>query len=73
MQDRIGLSSKLRDRLQWGPPESDFMKTPEQRVFDEHYAQAIARDVQQGEALKPRVMKCFRSFVAFKPTSAPAE
>ncbi|KAJ1310077.1 hypothetical protein OPQ81_006829 [Rhizoctonia solani] len=48
MQDRIGLSGKLRDKLQWGPPESDFMKTPEQRVFEEHYAQAIARDVQQG-------------------------
>ncbi|KAG8763991.1 hypothetical protein FRC11_007041 [Ceratobasidium sp. 423] len=73
MQDRIGLSSKLRDKLQWGPSESDFMKTPEQRVFEEHYAQAIARDVQQGEARLPRVMKCVRSFVAFKATTPAPE
>ncbi|CAE6523839.1 unnamed protein product [Rhizoctonia solani] len=53
MQDRVGLSSKLRDKLHWGPPESDFMKTPEQRVFEENYAQATARDVQQGDAPKP--------------------
>ncbi|KAF8744191.1 Methyltransferase domain, partial [Rhizoctonia solani] len=69
MQDRIGLSSKLRDTLHWGPPESDFMKTPEQRMFDEHYAQAVARDVQ------PRplsLMRCYRSFTAFKPLVAPA-
>ncbi|CAE6347941.1 unnamed protein product [Rhizoctonia solani] len=70
MQDRIGLSSKLRDKLHWGPPESDFMKTPEQRVFEEHYAQAIARDVQPRP---PSLMRCYRSFVAFKPLSAPAE
>ncbi|CUA75160.1 hypothetical protein RSOLAG22IIIB_01808 [Rhizoctonia solani] len=72
MQDRIGLSAKLRDKLHWGPPESDFMRTPEQRVFEEHYAQAIARDVQQGDAPRPpTVMKCFRSFVAFKSTTPP--
>ncbi|KAL5635858.1 hypothetical protein ACGC1H_004606 [Rhizoctonia solani] len=74
MQDRIGLSSKLRDKLHWGPPESDFMRTPEQRVFEENYAQAIARDVQQGDAPRPpRVMKCFRSFVAFKSVAPAAE
>lgn len=72
MQDRIGLSSTLREKLHWGPPKSDFMKTPEQRVFDEQYAQAVARDVQQGDAPKPpRIMKCFRSFVAFKPAPSP--
>ncbi|CAE6410161.1 unnamed protein product [Rhizoctonia solani] len=69
MQDRIGLSSKLRDKLHWGPPESDFMKTPEQRVFEEHYAQAIARDV---EPRPPSLMRCYRSFIAFKPVSPPA-
>ncbi|KAH7340580.1 hypothetical protein B0J17DRAFT_715783 [Rhizoctonia solani] len=74
MQDRIGLSSRLRDKLNWGPPESDFMKTPEQRVFEESYAEAIARDAQQGDAPRPpRVMKCFRSFVAFKSTTPPTE
>ncbi|KAB5593693.1 UbiE/COQ5 family methyltransferase [Ceratobasidium theobromae] len=69
-QDRVGLSSALRQKLNWGPPESDFMRTADQRVFEEHYTQAIARERADPASANrpPRLMRCVRAFVAWKPT-----
>ncbi|KAG9120195.1 hypothetical protein FRC07_004401 [Ceratobasidium sp. 392] len=68
MQDRIGLSTTLRQKLGWGPPESDFTRTADQRVFEENYAQAIALDqVDPASARRPPgLMRCVRAFVAWK-------
>lgn len=68
MQDRIGLSAALREKMHWGPSESDFMRTPDQRVFEDHYAQAIARDQADpvNGSRPPTLMRCWRAFVAFK-------
>ncbi|KAG9098776.1 hypothetical protein FRC06_005992 [Ceratobasidium sp. 370] len=68
MQDRIGLSTTLRQKLGWGPPESDFMRTADQRVFEENYAQAIALDQADPASARrpPGLMRCMRAFVAWK-------
>ncbi|KAG9096355.1 hypothetical protein FS749_008667 [Ceratobasidium sp. UAMH 11750] len=68
MQDRIGLSTTLRQKLGWGPPESDFMRTADQRVFEENYAQAIALDQADPASAHrpPGLMRCMRAFVGWK-------
>ncbi|KAG8726065.1 hypothetical protein FRC12_023740, partial [Ceratobasidium sp. 428] len=70
IQDRIGLSSTLRQKLGWGPPESDFMRTADQRVFEENYAQAVALDKADPSSANrpPGLMRCLRAFVAWKAT-----
>ncbi|KAG8741601.1 hypothetical protein FRC10_002674 [Ceratobasidium sp. 414] len=68
VQDRIGLSTTLRQKLGWGPPTSDFMRTADQRVFEENYAQAIALDQAHPASAHrpPGLMRCLRAFVAWK-------
>ncbi|KAF8610439.1 hypothetical protein BDV93DRAFT_16612 [Ceratobasidium sp. AG-I] len=70
IQDRIGLSGKLREKLHWGPSESDFNRTADQRAFEDNYAQAIALDQTDPEAANrpPALMRCLRAFIAWKPT-----
>ena len=70
IQDRIGLSCKLREKLHWGPPESDFNRTADQRAFEDNYTQAIALDQTDPETANrpPALMRCLRAFIAWKPT-----
>ncbi|QRW00497.1 methyltransferase domain protein [Ceratobasidium sp. AG-Ba] len=68
IQDRVGLSTTLRQKLGWRPPESDFTRTPDQRAFEENYARAIALDQADPSTSQrpPALMRCLRAFVAWK-------
>jgi hypothetical protein len=67
-QDRVGMSTTLRQKLGWGPPESDVMRTADQRLFEANYAQAVALDqTDPANATRPpALMRCLRGFVAWK-------